>query len=369
MSGSAASTSRRAPFTVRTNRGTHVPPLGVTEKPAPGFGAGRAPPSAKDRTVLVSGRADRTGGAMKITFLGAGGVGGYFGGRLASAGEAVTFLARGKHLEALRRDGLTLAGPTQSQRVHPVRATDDPAEAAGADLVVIAVKNWDLEAAARLTPRLLGPRTEVLSLLNGVEASDVIAREVGRERVLGGVAYVVASIESPGVVRYGAATPRLAVGGLDGRRSDAARDFAAAGERAGFEVRVAEDIQQTIWEKFVFLSAVSGVTAAARLPIGPIRAHSAARGLLSRAMSEAAALARARGVALPGDTVERQLAICDRLPADSVSSMLTDLSRGNRLELPWLSGAVARMGRESGVETPAQEFLAAILGPHEAGSG
>ena len=305
---------------------------------------------------------------MKIAFLGAGGVGGYFGGRLAAAGEDVTFLARGAHLEALRRDGLTLSGPAETIRVHPIRATDDPRQAGPADLLVVAVKHWDLEAAAGLVPSLLGPATEVLSLLNGVEAPDRLAREVGRARVLGGVAYVVASIEAPGRIRFGGMAARLAVGGLGGRRSPVAENFAAASARAGFETRVVDDIERTIWEKFVFLSAVSGVTSAVRLPIGPIRTHPAARELLTRAMRETANLGRARGVALPEDAVERQMAICDRLPADSVSSMQTDLSRGNRLELPWLSGGVARMGLESGVETPAHAFLAAVLGPHAAGS-
>jgi 2-dehydropantoate 2-reductase len=305
---------------------------------------------------------------MRIAFIGAGGVGGFFGGRLAAAGEDVTFLARGRHLEAMRREGLTLAGPSESLRIHPVRATNDPAEVGPADLVVVAVKHWDLADAAPLARRLVGPATEVLSLLNGVEAPGILAREVGPERVLGGVAYVVAAIDAPGRIRYGDATARLVVGALCGRRSRAAEDFGAACGRAGFEARVADDIESALWEKFVFLAAVSGVTAAARLPVGPIRQHPAARELLARAMRETAELARARGVALPQDTVDRQMAVCDRLPADSVSSMLTDLSRGNRLELPWLSAAVERMGRESGVQTPAHAFLAAVLGPHAGGS-
>jgi 2-dehydropantoate 2-reductase len=305
---------------------------------------------------------------LKIAFIGAGGVGGYFGGRLAAAGEEVAFLARGRHLEAMRRDGLTLEGPSGPVRIHPVRATEDPAEAGPADLVVVAVKHWDLAGALPLARRLLGPSTEVLSLLNGVEATGILARAVGAERVLGGVAYVVAAIDGPGRIRYGGATARLAVGALGGRRSRAAEEFGAACRRAGVEIRVAEDIESALWEKFVFLTAVSGVTAAARLPIGPLRQHPGARELLERAMREATELARARGIALPSDTVDRQMAICDRLPADSVSSMLTDLSRGNRLELPWLSGAVERMGRESGVPTPAHAFLSAVLGPHAAGS-
>jgi 2-dehydropantoate 2-reductase len=304
---------------------------------------------------------------VRITFIGAGGVGGYFGGRLAAAGEDVTFLARGRHLEAMRREGLFLVGPEETIRVHPVRATDRTDEIGPVDLVVVAVKHWDLEEAARVARRLAGPATEVVSFLNGVEAPEVLAREVGRERVLGGVAYIVAWIESPGRIRHGASIRRLALGGLDGRRSQVAEVFARACARAGFEAALPAAIEVTLWEKFVLLSALSGVTAAARLPIGPLRRDPGTRDLIARAMQETAALARARGVPLPEDAADRQLAWCDRLPADSVSSMLTDLTRGNRLELPWLSGAVVRLGRESGVATPVHAFLSAILGPHAAG--
>ncbi len=304
---------------------------------------------------------------MKIAFLGAGGVGGYFGGRLAAAGEDVTFLARGRHLEAVRREGLFLAGPEETVRVHPVRATDQASEVGPVDLVVVAVKHWDLEEAAAVARRLVGPATEVVSFLNGVEAPDILAREVGRDRVLGGVAYIVAWIDAPGRIRHGASITRLALGGLAGRRSQTAEAFAGACVRAGFEAALPAAIEVTIWEKFVFLAAVSGVTAASRLPIGPLRADRGARDLIARAMQESAALARARGIPLPEDVVDRQLALCDRLPADSVSSMLTDLTKGNRLELPWLSGAAMRLGRESGVETPVHTFLCGILGPHAAG--
>ena len=305
---------------------------------------------------------------MKVVFVGAGGVGGYFGGRLAQVGEEVTFLARGRHLEAMRREGLVLTGPAESLQIHPVRATDDPEGVGAADLVVVTVKHWDLADAAPIVKRLLGKDTEVLTLLNGVEAPGILATAVGPERVLGGVAYIVAAIDAPGRIRYGSATPRLAIGAFGGRKSAVASDFAAACGRAGFEARVADDIEITLWEKFVFLTAVSGLTSASRLPIGALRKHAAARELLAQAMAEAVALAWARGISLPTDTVERQMAVCDRLPADSVSSMLTDLTRGNRLELPWLSGAVERMGRESGVPTPAHGFLAAVLGPHTEGA-
>lgn len=305
---------------------------------------------------------------MKIAVVGAGGVGGYFGGRLAAAGEGVVFLARGRHLEAIRRDGLTIRSSLGDLRVSPANATDDPDRVGPIDLVVVAVKNWDGEGAARMAGRLLGPRTEVVSFQNGVEAAETLARQVGEERVLGGVAYITASIEEPGVIRHAGTLARLRLGRLDGRRSEGATEFVAACGRAGIDAAVSRDIGREIWEKFVFLTAFSGLTALARLPVGPIREDSDARELLRRAMAEAAAVGRARGAVLSEDIVERHMAFCDGLPPASVSSMLTDLTHGNRLELPWLSGAVARMARESGLETPVHAFIAAVLGLHVGGA-
>ncbi len=304
---------------------------------------------------------------MKIAFVGAGGVGGYFGGRLAASGEDVTFLARGRHLEAIHREGLAIKSGLGDLRIFPARATDDPARVGPVDLVAVAVKNWDGEGAAEIARRLLGPRTEVVSFQNGVEAAETLARQVGAERVLGGVAYITASIEEPGVVRHNGSLARLRLGRFDGRRSEAAEEFVAACGRAGVDAAVSQDIGRDIWEKFVFLTAFSGLTALARLPIGPIRENPDTRELLRQAMAEAAAVGRARGAALREDIVERHMAFCDGLPPASVSSMLTDLTHENRLELPWLSEAVARMGRESGVGTPVHAFIAAILGLHAAG--
>jgi len=298
---------------------------------------------------------------MRIRIIGAGGVGGYLGARLAAAGEDVAFLARGAHLEAILREGLRILSARGDVRIFPARASADPGAIAPGDLVIVTVKNWDTDAAAQAAARIAGGDGEIVSFQNGVEAWDRIARAIGRP-VLGGVAYITASIESPGVIRHAGSVERFELGAFDGRPSPAASYLLEACRRAGVGAAIPDDIGRAIWEKFVFLSAFSAMTALARLPIGPIRENPETRGLLERAMREAAAVGAARKAPLREDSIERQMALVDRLAPDAASSMLHDIVRGNRLESPWLCGAVARMGKELSVETPVQSFAAALLG-------
>ena len=305
---------------------------------------------------------------MRVTFIGAGGVGGYFGGRLAAAGEPVAFLARGRHLEALRKDGLTIVSPELGDtRLPSVEASDRPEDLPPSDLVVVAVKNWDTDEAGRAAAKLRAPGGEVVSFQNGVEAWDRLERILGTP-VLGGVARVAAIIEKPGVIRQTGVTRTLTLGDFGGRRPEVLARFREAGERAGFEVVLSEDIRAELWEKFAFLTSMSAIASATRLPAGAVRGNPATRALLERAMREVEALARASGVNLASDVVPRQMAFADRISPASTPSMLGDLRRGNRLELPWLSGAVARLGRERGVATPIHEFAAAILDPYKDGA-
>jgi 2-dehydropantoate 2-reductase len=304
---------------------------------------------------------------VRVNVIGAGGVGGYFGGRLAAAGVAVGFFARGRHLEALRRDGLTILSPELSDtRLPSVEASDRPQDLPPADLVVVAVKNWDTDEAGRAAAKLRAPGGEVVSFQNGVEAWERLERIVGTP-VLGGVARVAAIIERPGVIRQTGVTRSLTLGDFGGRRPEVLERFREVGERAGFEVVLSDDIRAAIWEKFLFLTSMSGIAAATRLPAGAVRTNPATRGLLERAMCEVEALARASGVDLPEDVVPQQMAFADRISPASTPSMLGDLRRGSRLELPWLSGAVAKMGRERGVPTPIHGFAAAILDPYKDG--
>jgi 2-dehydropantoate 2-reductase len=304
---------------------------------------------------------------MKIAIMGTGGVGGYFGARLAVAGENVWFVARGAHLSAIRRCGLHIESRLGDLEIKPAQATDDPAAIGPVDLVVFAVKLWDTEAAAVAAKPLVGADTAVLSLQNGVDAVERLSAVFGKARVIGGLCHIAAAICQPGVIRHTGTMARVTLGELDGSRSARLDAIAAACRKAGVETVVSDDIARAIWEKFVFLASFSGVTSLSRLPKGPIFADPECRKLFESAIAEAAAVARARGVRLPDDLVGKLMAFGDGLPAEMKSSMLGDLERGNRLELPWLSGAVAQLGAASGVPTPVHQAIYRALHPYAAG--
>ncbi|HUE89656.1 MAG TPA: 2-dehydropantoate 2-reductase [Vicinamibacterales bacterium] len=300
---------------------------------------------------------------MRIAIIGAGGVGGYFGARLIASGEDVTFVARGPHLAAVRASGLRVESPKGDLHLREVRATGDVDAVGEADIVLLTVKMYDLEtAAAALTP-LIGRNTVVVTLQNGVEAVDIVARHVGRDHVAGGVAYVAAVIAEPGLIRH-TSLDTLIFGELDGRRSDRLVALEAACQRAGFSARMSERIDVDLWSKFSRLAVFSGMTAVTRSPIGVLRDDPDLLSMLQQACEESALVARARGIALPESLMDEIMQMVRQLPHHAKSSMLEDLERGRRLELPWLSGAVVRLGRESGVATPIHSFIATVLKPH-----
>jgi len=300
---------------------------------------------------------------MRIATIGAGGVGGYFGARLMAAGADVTFIARGSHLAALRTGGLRLESPKGDLHLTNVTATDSPASVGAVDVVLVTVKMYDLESAAASLQPLLGPDTVVVTLQNGVEAVDVVARHVGREHVAGGVAYVAAVITEPGTIRH-TSLDALIFGELDGRRSDRLAQFEDICLRAGFDARVSDNIEIDLWSKFSRLSVFSGMTAVTRSPIGVLRNDPALLAMLQAACEETIRVGRARGVGLPAALMGEILQMVTSLPHQAKASMLEDLERGRRLELPWLSGAVVRIGREVGIPTPIHEFIATVLTPH-----
>jgi 2-dehydropantoate 2-reductase len=306
---------------------------------------------------------------MKIAMMGSGGVGGFFGGRLASIGCDVTFIARGAHLEALRRDGLTIENQPQGDiRVPRVKATDDPVSIGPVDLVVLSVKLWDTDAAARAIAPIVGPRTGVVSLQNGVIKDDILRRHFGPERVMGGVGYVATHIARPGVIHQTGTMQRVVVGEYDGAPSERARLLHEALVRAGVKAELSDDIRRALWEKYVFLVGLSGSTTTMRKPIGAIRAEPRARAFLLDLMREAVAVGRAHGVALPEDYADDRLKFADGLPADMTSSMHHDLERGNPLEVEWLSGGVVQLGEAARVPTPANRAVRDILALHAAGA-
>lgn len=298
---------------------------------------------------------------MRIAVVGAGGVGGYFGGQLAAAGADVAFLARGAHLQAMRTAGLRIQSPKGDIHIPRVAASDDPASIGPADVVMFTVKLYDVDEALRLVAPLLGPDTIVLPFQNGVDAVDLIARRVGARHAGGGTCYVSAVIASPGVIKH-TAMDHLIFGELDRSRSPRLERLLDACRATSFQATLSDDIQVDIWTKFTRLSVLSGMTTVTRSPLGVIVNDPDLFEMLEAAVAEALAVARARGVAV-ADMVEDVARAFKALPPQTKASMLEDLERGRPLELPWLSGAVSRIGRDVGVPTPIHSFITAVLKP------
>jgi len=300
---------------------------------------------------------------MRIAVVGSGGVGGYFGGRLAEAGADVTFLARGAHLEAMRARGLRIASPKGDVHLPRVQAAGDTREIGPVDVVLFAVKLYDTGSVLAALPPLIGANTIVVPLQNGVDSVAMVSDAVGRAHTGGGTCYVSAVIAEPGVIRH-TAMDHLIFGELDGSRSPRLEALRHACEPASFRATLSADVTVDIWTKFVRLSVMSGMTTVTRSPLGVICADPELFAMLKAAVAEALAVAHAQGVAVPPATVDEVAKAYAALPAQTKSSMLEDLERGRRLELPWLSGAVVRIGEEVGVATPIHRFITTVLKPH-----
>jgi 2-dehydropantoate 2-reductase len=305
---------------------------------------------------------------MKILVLGSGGVGGYFGAQLAAHGHEVLFVARGAHLQALQTHGLRVDSTMAPVHVHPARASKDPADMPSPDIVLFCPKLWDVRAAAEQLIPVLGPGSLVLPFQNGVESHEWLAEILGPSRVAIGVAQIASTISAPGVIGHTGNFARLRVGlppALLTDASAAARlgNFVDAADAAGIDIQQVPDAMRTLWEKYVFLVAMSGLTCLVRQPIGPIRDDPDLRATLDASMQETAALAAACGVVFEDDFLARQRAFVDGLHAGMRSSMLHDLQAGRRLEAPWLCGGVARMGRAHGLPCPVNQTLYAALKP------
>jgi 2-dehydropantoate 2-reductase len=307
---------------------------------------------------------------MRIVFMGAGGIGGYFGARLIAAGVQVGFVARGAHAQAMRERGLRVRSPQGDFAVPTPHVHEDPAVLASQlapELVVFAVKLPDAEAAAQRLAALVGLDTVVLPLQNGVEAAELLARHVPARAVALGLAYIPTKIAEPGVIEHGGGFARLRFGALHAGQQPVLEAFLAACGRAGIEAEMPADIRLASWEKFVFLTGLSSLTALTREAVGVVRAHAPTHELLHQVMREATALGRAEGVPLPEDFADRQMAFAGTLPAGMKASMLHDLEAGRQLELPWLAGAVVRRSAARGLATPACSFICAALAPFVGG--
>lgn len=301
---------------------------------------------------------------MRIAIVGAGGVGGGYGAALAHAGADVTFIARGPHLAAMKSQGLKVVSPRGDTHLMPTQATDDPTTVGPVDVVLFCVKLWDVESAGRHIKPMVGPDTAVIPLQNGIDASERLVPILGKNAVMGGVANISATIDAPGVIRQTGTVLRMVFGELDGIRSPRAEAFAAMCKKAGIEGVLSANILGELWMKFVLLASNASLMAATRLPIGKLRDDPDIAALFPAAYREVVDVGRARGVALPDNAVDLTLNFNRNAPPHLMASMAVDLLRGNRIELPWLSGKVVELGRQLGVPTPVHALLYALLKPY-----
>jgi 2-dehydropantoate 2-reductase len=304
---------------------------------------------------------------MRVAVMAAGAVGGYYGARLAAAGHQVAFIARGAHRDAIRRDGLRIESTHGDLHLKDVHVTDDPARVGAVDLVLFAVKLWDTEAAGEQTRPLVGPRTRVITLQNGVDSVERLAPILGDEATIGGATYVVTTIARPGLIRQTGIFAKVRCGRLDRHPDDLLAGYVDEMKAAKIDITLADDMLLDLWKKFVLLSGTSGGTASTRQPLGIIRDDADMRGFLRKLMQETMAVGRAAGVALPPDFADELDRSVETFPPTMKASMANDLDAGNRLELDWLAGKVVALGRKYGVPTPTQEAVYAILKPYRMG--
>lgn len=305
---------------------------------------------------------------MRIAVVGAGGVGGGFGAALAKAGADVTFIARGAHLAAMKSAGLKVQGPRGDTHLVPTRATEDPADIGTVDIVLFCVKLWDVKSAGEKIKPLIGAGTAVIPLQNGIDAHERLIPILGKDAVMGGVAQISASITAPGVIAQVGTFMRMVFGELDGKPSQRGEDFLALCLKAGFDATLSGEILTELWMKFILLASNAGIMALARQPIGTLRDDPDLRPIFLAAYQETIDVGRARGVRLPADARERIVEITGHFPPGMKASMALDLDRGNRLEVPWLSGKVAELGHRFGIPTPTHSMMYAMLKPYAMGA-
>jgi len=304
---------------------------------------------------------------MRIAVMGTGGIGGYFGGYLAREND-VTFIARGDHLAAIHRDGLRVVSTETDLHIDPAVVTDDPGTLEPMDIVLFCVKLYDTLFAADTIAPIVGPDTRVLTLQNGVDGVDQLAEKFGRENVLGGVAYIAAKIDAPGVVSYLPGMTRIVFGTLDGRSDPVMNNFLNLCETCPFGAEIADNIQAALWTKMVLLASNAGISATSRLPIRVTFDDEEARGVAVAAFREAEAVARALGVDLPDDIVDLLTQASMSFPTDMYASMYHDLVAGRRIEIDGLPGTIVRLGAEHGIPTPIHSTFYAMLKPYRDGA-
>jgi 2-dehydropantoate 2-reductase len=291
---------------------------------------------------------------MRIAIMGAGGVGSYFGARLAGSGEDVIFIARAAHLAALWERGLSVKSPRGNLRLETVAATEDPSTVGIVDIVLLTVKLYDLETACDLIAPMVSPETMIVPVQNGVSSIDIISSKFDPKIVVGGLAFIASFVVSPGEVEHLTELHRLVLGEVDGSLSNRVLAFRDVGQRAGFDAEVTENIELEL-------------TSLSRQAVGAIETDNDLREISRRSINEVLSVGRAKGIAFPADMLETTLALNSRFDPNAKNSMLIDLEAGRPLEHEWISGEIVRLGRELGVPTPFHEIAYAILKPFAAG--
>jgi 2-dehydropantoate 2-reductase len=293
---------------------------------------------------------------MKIAVIGTGGVGGYFGGRLAMAGHEVTFVARGAHLEAILKNGLNVNSVNGDFKVFPAKATNDITSIGLVDLVIVATKAWQVKDSAIQIKKIVGPETIVLPLQNGVLASDELKEVLPAHNVISGLCRIISKIESPGVIGHVAVEPTISFGECDNSKNPRLQKLNEAFKNAGFKSKIADDIQVETWKKFIFI-CTSAWLAITKSTYGEIAECPETRAVMFELISEVANLARAKGVNIEADFADKTMAICDALPYDSTSSLTRDVWEGKPTELEYQNGTVVRLANEFGLNVPVNRFI------------
>lgn len=301
---------------------------------------------------------------MKILIYGTGGVGGYFGGKLAQAGHDVTFIARGEHLKAIRRAGLRVLSPSGNFTIKNAKATDQTDGLDVMDLIILGIKSWQVRDAVECITGVVGPKTIILPLQNGVFANQEILEVMDRSNLVGGLCKIISRIEEPGVINHMMFNPEITIGELDNQQSTRVKDLQHLFEQAGIHATIASNIDAALWKKFMFI-CTSGLGALTRSSYGVMREMEGTRKLLISQISEIYELGRHLNITLENNVVEKTMEIVDSLPYEATSSLQRDVIEGRPSELDYLAGAVVKIGRENGFETPVNSFIYNSLLPIE----
>ena len=300
---------------------------------------------------------------MKIAIIGTGGVGGYYGALLAKEGHEVTFFARGEHLRTIQRNGLQIKSPFGDFNLFPAHATDDPAQIGPVELVLFCVKTYDTEVVAKRIQPILSSSTTVLSLQNGIDAVERIARFTAPHQIIAGATWISTSVEAPGVIKQVSQFRRIVIGELDGSLTPRIQAIYDAFKQTGVTVELSQEIQKILWTKFVFISTASSFGALTRLPLGDWRSLPETRLLVVSLMKEVEAVGRAHGANLDADIIEKTMAFIDSSSPHIKASMQVDVEAGKQFELESIVGAIGKKGRQVGIPTPIADLVYAVLLP------